>query len=219
MHSKFSQSIVLLCGLVLSAGGLLASDPQFAARDPAYRLQPGDTVEVQYRYTPEFNTTTTVQPDGMISLQFVGSVKVGDLSVPQAEGAIKEKAGKRLHDPEVSILLKDFVRPSYVVFGEVGHPGRFDMRGSVTALEAIAVSGGFKDSSKYSQVILVRKYNSEYAQVSVLNLKAMLSPTKVDENPELRPGDMLVVPQNVSSKLERYIRWTSMGLYGLAFVK
>ncbi len=190
----------------------------FADRDPAYRLEAGDTVEVQFRYTPEYNGTLMVQPDGVVNLDVVGRVKIGGLTLHEAEKAIAEEGSKRLNQPEVSVLLKDFVRPYYIVAGEVGHPGRFEMRGSVTALEAIAVSGGFKESSKHSQVILVRKFNSEYAQVTVLNLKAMMTPQRIRENPELRPGDMLVVPQNVSSKLERYIRWSSIGLYGAALL-
>ncbi|MGA8595673.1 MAG: polysaccharide biosynthesis/export family protein [Bryobacteraceae bacterium] len=190
----------------------------FAERDPAYRLQAGDTVDVQFRYTPEYNGTLTVQPDGVVNLQVVGRVKVGGLTLREAEKAIAEQGSKRLNQPEVSVLLKDFVRPYFVVAGEVAHPGRFEMHGSVTALEAIAVSGGFKESSKHSQVILVRKFNSEYAQVSVLNMKAIMTPQRIRENPELQPGDMLVVPQNVSSKLERYIRWTSIGLYGAALI-
>ena len=188
---------------------------QFAERDPAYRLQPGDTVEVQYRYTPEYNGIVMIQPDGVINLQIVGSTKVGG-TLREAESLIVHEASTRLNRPEVTVLLRDFVKPYFVVTGEVNHPGRFDIHGTVTALEAIAISGGFKESSKHSQVILVRKYNSEFAQVSVLNMKAMMTADRVSENPELRPGDLLVVPQNTVSKLERYIRWASLGMYGAA---
>jgi polysaccharide export outer membrane protein len=205
-----------LCTLALRS--LLFGQQALAERSPAYRLQAGDTVEVQYRYTPEYNGTAAIDPDGVINLSIIGNVKIGGLSLRDAEALIAKQASKRLNQPEVSVLLKDFVRPYFVVSGEVNHPGRFEMRGTVTALEAVAVSGGFKDSSKHSQVILVRKYNSEYAQVRVLNLKAMMKPDKVAENPDLRPGDMLVVPQNTVSKLERYIRWGSLGFYGIAMM-
>jgi len=39
-----------------------------------YRLQPGDVLEVQYRYSPEFNQTVTVQPDGYITLEIGGDL-------------------------------------------------------------------------------------------------------------------------------------------------
>jgi polysaccharide export outer membrane protein len=40
-----------------------------------YRLQPGDVLEVQFRYSPEFNQTVTVQPDGYVSLEIGGDLK------------------------------------------------------------------------------------------------------------------------------------------------
>ena len=46
-----------------------------------YRLQPGDVLEVQFRYTPEFNQTLTVQPDGYISLEIGGDLKVAGFTI------------------------------------------------------------------------------------------------------------------------------------------
>ena len=81
-----------------------------------------------------------------------------------------------------------------------------------------AVGGGFKDSSKHSQVVLVRKYNTEFAEVKVLDMKAMIGPKGIVEDPVLLPGDMLVVPQNTVSKLERYVRWAGVAMLGMAFL-
>ena len=191
---------------------------QFAERNPPYRLQSGDSIEVQYRFTPEYNGSASVQPGGFVNLPLIGDLLVQGMTVPEAQRAITEKAAERLNQPEVTVLLKDFVHPYFVVAGEVGHPGRFEMRGDVTAMEAIAVGGGFKDSSKHSQVLLVRKYNQDFAEVTVLDMKAMLRKKGIAENPMLKPGDMLVVPQNNVSKLERYVRWSAVGMLGLTLV-
>src|SRR2546421_11385934 len=64
-----------------------------------YRLQPGDVFEVQFRYSPEFNQTVTVQPDGYVSLEIGGDLKVAGLTIEQAHRAILKKAGERLQDP------------------------------------------------------------------------------------------------------------------------
>ena len=188
----------------------------FAERDPRYRIQPSDVVEVQFRYTPEFNFTTTVQSDGFISSQIAGSVRIGGLTVDEACAALAKPASVRLKDPEVNIVLKDFVKPNFVVAGEVNHPGTFDLRGEVRLVQAIAMSGGFKDSAKRTQVILCRKANSEFAEVKVFDVKKLMSPGQIREDVVLKPGDMLVVPRNRISKMEPYIRLTSLGLYGLA---
>lgn len=188
----------------------------FATREQRYRIQPNDVVEVQFRYTPEYNYAGTVQPDGFIALQVVGDVKVAGLTLDEASAAIARQANARLRDPEVTVLLKDFVKPHFVVAGEVNKPGTYDLRGEVTAVQAIAMSGGFKDNSKRSQVVLLRKVSANYAEVKVLNLKQLMSPGKIREDILIHPDDMLVVPQNKISRVEPYMRLGSMGLYGLA---
>ena len=188
----------------------------FTPRVQRYRVQPNDVVAVHFRYTPEYNVTATVQPDGFISIEVVGDVKVGGLTLEEASAAIATQAGARLRDPEVVVHLKDFVKPHFVVAGEVNHPGTYDLRGQVTTVQAIAMSGGFKESSKQSKVILLRRINDDYAEVKIVDLKKMMSPAKIREDITLRPDDMLVVPKNTISKLEPIVRVGSMGLYGIA---
>src|SRR5215831_10978657 len=188
----------------------------FTPREQRYRIQPNDVVEVHFRYTPEYNLTATVQPDGFVSVQVVGDVKIGGLTLEEASTAITRQAGARLRDPEVAVHLKDFVKPHFIVAGEVNHPGTYDLRGQVTTIQAIAMSGGFKDSSKQSRVILLRRINEDYAEVKILDLKKLMSPSKIREDVTLRADDMLVVPKNALSKIEPVIRVGSMGLYGVA---
>lgn len=217
---SFSCKCVAVFIAVSFVGKVWGGPPlTFAERDPQYRLQPSDSIEVQYRYTPEYNATVTVQPDGCVSLQLVGSVKVAGLSSVEAAHAIANKAAEELNKPEVTVLIKDFVRPFFVVAGQVAHPGRFEMHGSMNAVEAIAISGGFKESSKHSQVLLVRKVNAQYAQVTVLDMKKLMKSDGISENPEILSGDMLVVPQNTVSKLDRYVQWSASSLYGIAVLR
>ena len=188
----------------------------FASRDQRYRLQPNDVVEVQFRYTPEFNTTATIEPDGYITSSIAGQVHVGGMTLTEAAAAVTKQAGQRLKDPEVTVFLKDFVKPHFVVAGEVAHPGTFELRGDIGIIQAIAMSGGFKDSARRTQVVLVRKFNSEMAEVKVLDVRKLMTPKNIREDVTLKPGDMLVVPRNNFSKLEPYIRISSLGAYGLA---
>ena len=125
---------------------------------PAIVCSLPDVLELHYRYSPEFDQTVTVQPDGFVALQLVGDLKRRILTVNQAKGAILEMAGQRLKDPEITLVLKDFEKPYFTVGGEVTSSGRFEMRGSITALQAIMMAGGFKTASaKHSQVGPFRK--------------------------------------------------------------
>ena len=122
--------------LVLCASLALAQTPEsgFADRNVRYRLQTMDVLEVNYRYTPEFNQTVTVQPDGYVSLNLVGGLKLGGLTLDEAKKMLVDKSSARLRDPEIALVLKDYVKPHFFVAGEVATPGRFELRGSVSAL-------------------------------------------------------------------------------------
>jgi polysaccharide export outer membrane protein len=202
------RRFLLTAGLLATtASGVFPQPPALQTRDQAYRLQPGDSVEVQYRYTPEFNAKVIIQPDNEITLPIAGAVRIGGLSVNEAKTAIAAKAGERLRDPELNLLVTDFVKPSYTVAGEVSKPGRYDLRGSISAIDAVAISGGLKESSKHSQVLLVRRVNDEFAEVRILNLKQLMRADGVQEDIRVQNGDLLIVPQNFISKIERIVRW------------
>jgi polysaccharide biosynthesis/export protein len=200
--------------LLVSTAALGATAQSFSDRTPRYHLQPNDVLEVQYRYTPEYNQTATVQPDGFVSLELIGDLKLAGLTLDEARTAIHDKAAERLHDPELSLLLKDYVKPHFAVAGEVATPGRFELRGDVTALEAIAMAGGLKTASaKHSQVILFRRIDEDRAETKVLDLKRLMAAPTAAEDISLKPEDILLVPQNNISKIERFVKWANIGMY------
>ena len=210
IHIQFVWA--LLC--IMCAGLAPAQMPSFSERDDRYRLQPSDTLEIHYRYSPEFDQTVTLLPDGFVALQLAGDLKLQGLTVDQAKAAILEKAAQRLKDPEITVVLKDFEKPYFTVGGEVLKPGRYDMRGPVTALEAIAMAGGFNAASaKHSQVLLFRRVGPDLAKTEILDLKAASSAAATEALAGLQPGDMLIVPQNRISKIERLIKIANIGGY------
>ncbi|HXE64415.1 MAG TPA: polysaccharide biosynthesis/export family protein [Bryobacteraceae bacterium] len=182
-------------------------------RAPQYRLQCSDVLDIQYRYTPEFNQQATIRPDGRITVSGMGDVMAAGLTLQQITAAITDLSGQRLKDPQLTVLLKEFQKPYIFVGGEVANPGRFELRGDLTAIEAVSLAGGFKPSAKHSEVLLVRKGDGEHIQTSVLDLKALIGHKTMNEDTALKPGDMLYIPQNTLSKIERLMRVTPFSMY------
>jgi len=178
-----------------------------------YRLQPGDVLEVQFRYSPEFNQTITVQPDGYISLEISGDIKVAGMTVEQTRNAILSRAAKRLRDPMASVILKEFQRPYFVVAGEVAQPGKIEMRERVTAIQAIMLAGGMKESARSSQVVVFRRINSDTAEVKLLNLKNIRRTSDLENDLTLQAGDMVFVPRDKISKIERFMKLASVAAF------
>jgi polysaccharide export outer membrane protein len=175
-------------------------------RYPRYELRAGDVLEVSFEYTPDFNQTVSVQPDGYITLRDGGDIQVGGLTVPELTQTIRTAYAKILKDPIVAVVLKDFEKPYFIAGGEVVRPGKYELRGDTTVVEAVAMAGGFvKESAKHSQVLLYRRISRDWMQGRVLDVKKMMHDKNLSEDLHLKPGDMIIVPQNHISKIERFL--------------
>lgn len=213
------KSLFLLIAIcILTSASAAIAQQQRAPRlttvtEERYRLQPGDVLEVQYRYSPEFNQTVTVQPDGYVSLEIGGDLKVAGFTIEQTREAILRKASTRLQDPVATIILKEFQKPYFVVSGEVNTPGKIEMRERVTALQAIMLAGGMKEAAKSSQVVVFRRINSDTAEVKLLNLKSIRRTADLENDLTLQPGDMVYVPRDKISKIERFMKLASVAAF------
>lgn len=182
-------------------------------RNRRYQLHSADVLSLEFPFTPEFNQTVTIQPDGYVTLRGIENMRVEGETLPEVTTALRNAYSKILHDPVINVELKDFEKPFFIVGGEVGHPGKFELREDTTATEAVAIAGGLRDSAKHSQVLLFHRVPGGWAQVKRLNIKKMLKEGNLDEDAYLQPGDFLYVPKNAMSKFERFIPTSSMGMY------
>lgn len=188
------------------------ADDQLHQR-PRYILHAGDVLTLSYRYTPEYDQTVTIEPDGFVTLDIVGDVKLAGLTMDEAHDAIVKRASVRLNKPELDLGLKDFQKPYFVVAGEVEKPGKFEMREDTTALQAVLMAGGFKDSARDTRVILFRKINSDTAEVHQLDLHNIHKTSELEHDMELEPGDMILVTRNKLEHFSRFMKATNIGLY------
>jgi polysaccharide biosynthesis/export protein len=202
----------LFVAVALLAAPAARADQQLHQR-PRYTLHAGDVITLNYRYTPEFDQTVTVQPDGYVTLDIVGDIKVTGLTLDQIHDEIVSKASSQLNKPVLDIILKDFQHPYVVVAGEVMTPGKFELRGDMTALQAIMLAGGFKDSARDTRVILFRQINQQTAEVRQLNLHNIHKTSELERDTELESGDMLLVTRNKMEHFSRFMKAANLGLY------
>jgi polysaccharide biosynthesis/export protein len=191
----------------------ISDRPVLQQRNPRYQLCHGDTFDLSFPFTPDFNQTVTVHPDGFITLSGLGDLYVLGKTVPELRDLLKAAYAKILHDPVINVTLKDFEKPYFVAGGQIGRPGKYELRGETTLTQAIQIAGGFNENSKHSQVLLFRRVSSDWAEVKVFNVKKMLQGQNINEDLYLRPGDMFFVPQNAISKIRKFLPVSSMGLF------
>ena len=179
--------------------------PTFSERYPRYKLRPGDSFDLTFEFTPEFNQSLTVLPDGFVALREAGEIYANGLTVPELTEKIRTAYGTVLSNARISILLKDFEKPYFIADGQVARPGKYDLQGDTTVVQAVAIAGGFQSSARHSQVVLYRKMNDDWIEAKLLNVKKMESDRNLAEDMHLRPGDMIFVPKNRISKFQQFI--------------
>jgi polysaccharide export outer membrane protein len=182
-------------------------------RRPLYRLNRSDVVALSFTLSPEFDQTLTIQPDGYITLKDAGTVFSQGLTLEEFRVAVLRAYTGYLHDPQVAVALKEFEHPYFVAGGEVGRPGKYELRADTSVLEAVEIAGGFTHQAKHSQVLLFRRANNDLVEAHLFNLKKMLKDRSLGELPFLRPGDLVFVPQNSISKIEPFLTKPALSMY------
>lgn len=201
---------VLAGSVAASAAGNAHSEddrPALQQRNPRYRVQRDDILNIWFALSPELNQTVTIQPDGYINLQSAGSTYVLGMTVPEVVAAVKKAYANILHDPIVDVDLKDFQKPFFVALGQVGKPGQYDLRYDMTVTEAIGLAGGFSPGAK-TQVLLYHRVSNEWAEVKLMNIKEILNGKNVNEDAHLMPGDMIFVPEKFITKFRKYVPYS-----------
>jgi len=130
-------------------------------RRPLYRLCKSDVVAISFTFSPEFDQTVSVQPDGYIALKGVKQLSAEGATIPELQEAIGRAYARVLHDPEINIVLQDFDKPYFIVGGEVNHPAKYELRSDTRVTEAVAIAGGLTVRAKHSQIVLFRRVSDD----------------------------------------------------------
>ena len=183
--------LILLCTMIASSA------------QAAYRLQPGDTIQVSVWQEPKLDRQLVVAPDGTVAMPLVGHVTAGGQSAQQVEKAIKAKLQTQYQsdlDVTVSLVAQpkeeeaDKVDPTIFVMGEVNKPGEFVIKKRITLLQALAMGGGLSAFAAQRRIQVHRKVDGDDT-IFEFDYRAFEHGKDVAGNIALRPGDVIVVPE------------------------
>ena len=204
---RFS-ALLAACGIVV--GGVTASAsalPQSssvtvtAQSKPlrAYRINPGDEIEVYVWGEERLQRTVKVLPDGTFSFPLVGQIDALN-KLPQdieAEVALGLKSQYRETVPKVTVSVRSATGLQFSVAGKVRTPGAFTPGRYVNVLEALALAGGPAEFANLSEVTILRKVGGRLTAIKVRLtdvLKGNPNARDLAGIPELESGDTVIVP-------------------------
>jgi|SRR5262245_30414426 len=171
----------------------------------AYRLEPGDAVQIRYTHHPEMAQDDLIPPDGKINAKLVGEIDVTGMTAEQLEQLLVQRTSDQLKAPEVVVSVTRFSEKLVYVGGEVARPGTFPYRRGLTPLQAVAASGGFRDTARVDSVILVRGGADNKFVARKLNLEQVVT-DGVKEPIRLAPHDVIFVPRTDVADANIWVR-------------
>jgi polysaccharide biosynthesis/export protein len=172
---------------------------------PEYKIQPGDQLDVKFYYTPELNETVIVRPDGKISLQLIGDVTVAGLTPTLVNSTLAQKYAPELRRPVVTVIVKTSTAQQVYVGGEIEKEGPIDFTSGMTALQAVIKAGGFKETAKPEEVLVIRVDKDNKVVPYPVNLQSVYSePYEVDL--QLQPYDVVYVPKTFIAEANKFVK-------------
>ena len=163
-----------------------------------YRIRSGDELGIKFFFNQELNEENLiVRPDGHISLQLVNEVLAAGLTPKELKHLLEEKYRSTLSNPEVAVIVRSVKVPNQVyVDGDVDQPGAFEIVGSLTVLQAIALARGLKDTASQADVVVIRRVPGQKPMVIKLDLKSALTGRDLSQDIYLQPSDLVYVPRS-----------------------
>lgn len=178
--------------------------------EPAYRLYPGDQIDVALPSAPELNRSVTIGPDGRVSLPLIPQVMAADLAPAELEQVLARAYAPQLVDPRAEVTVKSAVPLRVFVGGEVGKPGVYDMPGDIDALQAVIMAGGFLTSADPQSAIVIRRGAGGRPMARRVNLGQAVRHAPRTDAVALKRFDVVFVPRsfisNVGLWVQQYLR-------------
>jgi polysaccharide export outer membrane protein len=206
-------SAALVCASIAAA----QTPPQAKAQPPAqaqeardvfvraYRIGPGDLLELKVFQVDELNQVVRVSEDGSITLPLLGRVLVEGLT---QEGVVQKLTGllqaKYVKNPQVTIFIKEYKNQQVAVIGAVEKAGNYELVGRKNLLQIISMAGGFSENAS-DEIFILREGPDGATSTVAIDLKDLLVNGNQKLNIPIEPNDVINVP------VDREIRVFVMG--------
>ena len=176
-----------------------------------YALYPGDQVDIVVGSAPELSRTLTIGPDGRVVMPMTQPIMAAGKSMKDLEAAISAELAKQLVDPRVAVTPRAYGPQQIFVGGQVGAQGTYTLPGPVGVTEAVMMAGGFANSARLHQVVVMRRAPSGAFMARTIDFRDGLhNPLSLADNVQLRRGDIVFVPRSdiaeVGLFMQQYVR-------------
>lgn len=168
-----------------------------ATADYSYKIGPGDNVNIVVWRNPELSMNVPVRPDGKISSPLIDDLPAMGKDPSALARDIEKELSKFIRDPVVTVIVSGFVGPyseQIRVIGQAAKPQTLPYKQKMTILDVMIAVGGITDFADGNSATILRtsENNAQYR----VRLKDLVKKGDVSANVEMKPGDVLIIPQS-----------------------
>ena len=169
-----------------------------------YRLGPGDVVNVDIWGASQESVSETISPDGTITIEDIGVIELGGLSVKQAKAKLKRVLGPRYQGSQIDLTLGQTRTITVSIMGEVKVPGTYTLSAFASVYNALYMAGGPNEIGTLRNVKVYRKGRL----VSSVDVYDFLLNGKLSGDIRLQDNDVITVSPyealvNITGKVKR----------------
>ncbi|HWZ47630.1 MAG TPA: XrtA/PEP-CTERM system exopolysaccharide export protein [Herbaspirillum sp.] len=203
-HNLFLQlaaltlSALTLCGCS-NFGTSLAVDESLAPPMHDYRIGPGDNLNIIVWRNPEVSMIVPVRPDGKISTPLVEDIPASGKTSTELARDIENSLAKFIQQPVVTVIVTGFVgsyNEQIRVIGQAAKPQALAYRQEMSLLDVLIAVGGVTEFASGNDASIIRNIDGKQKKLPV-RLNDLIKDGDISANMTMRPGDILVIPENI----------------------
>jgi polysaccharide export outer membrane protein len=195
-------TLVALVGLLSACAWFGRSYPpapvSASVEDYNYIIGPGDNVNIIVWRNPEVSMSVPVRPDGIVAAPLIDELAAAGKTSVQLARDVEKALEKYVRDPIVTVIVTGFVGPytqQIRILGEAARPQTLSYKKNMTVLDVMIAVGGLTDFAAGNSATILRGGGEGSRQYRV-RLRDLVRRGDMSANVEMRPGDILIIPQS-----------------------
>jgi polysaccharide export outer membrane protein len=196
LRSLSFAGAVLLIAALASCSSHFPAPEKVASPQYNYLIGPLDSLSIIVWRNPDLSMSVPVRPDGKVTVPLVEDLPVLGKNSTQLARDIEKALGKFIREPVVTVVVTSFNGPyseQIRVVGEAAKPQALAYRQEMTLLDVMIAVGGLTDFADGNAASVLRTSDGQQYRV---RLKDLIRRGDVSANIEMKPGDVLIIPQS-----------------------
>jgi len=163
------------------------------AKDNAYRIGPGDEIEISVWKDESLSRQLIVPPDGIIAFPLIGNINVTELTVAETREIASKRLKEYVTDAEVTVMLLNANSLIASVVGKVNTPGQFSINMETSVMQILAMAGDLNEFASAGNILILRQQDGIVKKIP-FDYDEVKKGRRLEQNIFLKRGDVVVVP-------------------------